>query len=302
MQDPLSNRLVIGVSAHALFDLEVEVERARTQGSEEARRHLSKRDTEVLAPGRAFPVVQALQRIGESSTRRFELVVFSHENADASPRLFHSMHEHAVHATRAAFTGGDALASYLQAFHVDLLLSAEEDEARSVTAAGTPAAVVTARLEDAKQPIEQIRIAFDGDASVFAHVKDGASEADEIRPPSVEKPLARLMKAVAELQTGDPDKGPLRTALVTRRASPAQERAIKAMREWKVRLDQAFFVGDLPRELLLQACRAHLFFDDGGSHFRVPEEIVTADLRDTEAEAAPSSSSPFARLRLRSSD
>ncbi len=302
MQDPLSNRLVIGISARALFDMEAEAEHARSHGPEDLRRNQSPRDNEVLAPGRGFPVVQALQRIGESSTRRFELVVFSRENADASPRLFHSMHEHAVHAARAAFTGGDPLAPYLQAFHVDLLLSSDEEEARTVTAAGTPAAVVTARLEDAKQPIEQIRIAFDGDASVFGHVPGGTAEADEVRPPSVEKPLARLMKAVAELQTGDPDKGPLRTALVTRRASPAQERALKAMREWKVRLDQAFFVGDLPRELLLQACRAHLFFDDGGSHFRIPEEIVTADLRETEVEATPSPSSPFARLRLRSSD
>jgi 5'-nucleotidase len=302
MQDPLAKRLVIGVSAHALFDLAAEAEIARTRSPEEARRHLSQRDTEVLAPGRAFPVVQALQRIGESSTQRFELVVFSRANADASPRLFHSMHEHAVHATRAAFTGGDALAPYLKAFHVDLLLSEDEDEVRSAMVTGTPAAVVTARLEDAKQPIEQLRIAFDGDAALFGQAQGAEGDADEIRPQGVEKPLARLMKAVAELQTGDPDKGPVRTALVTRRASPAQERAIKAMREWKVRLDQAFFVGDLPRELLLEACRAHLFFDDGGSHFRIPEAIVKADLRETENEVGPSSSSPFARLRLRSND
>jgi 5'-nucleotidase len=302
MQDSQAKRLVIGVSAHALFDLEDEAEIARTRSPEEYRRHLLQRDDEVLAPGRALPVVQALQRIGEGSARRFELVVLSRASADASPRLFTSMHEHAVHATRAAFTGGDAFAPYLQAFHVDLLLSEDESEARSSMASGTPAAVVTAKLEDAKHPIEQIRIAFDGDAAIFGRAPGSDGEADEIRPEGVDKPLARLMKTIAELQTGDPDKGPVRTALVTRRASPAQERALKAMREWKVRLDQAFFVGDLPSELLLEACRAHLFFDDGGSHFRIPDEIVKADLRETEVEATASSSSPFARLRLRSSD
>ena len=46
-------------------------------------------------------------------------------------------------------------------------------------------------------------------------------DADEVRPEGVEKPLARLMKALAELQTGDADKRPLRTALLTRRTSPA---------------------------------------------------------------------------------
>ena len=303
MAEATSNRLVIGVSAHALFDLEAEAEIARTRSPEEYRRHLAQRDAEVLAQGRALPVVQALQRVGERSGRRFELVVLSRSGADASPRLFTSMHEHAVHATRAAFTGGEAFAPYLRAFHVDLLLAEDEEEARSAMVGGTPAAVVTARAEDAKQPIDQIRIAFDGDATLFSRGPGEEGEGDEVRPEGIEKPLARLMKAVAELQTGDPDKAAVRTALVTRRASPAQERAIKAMREWNVRLDQAFFVGDLPREELLEACRAHLLFDDGGSHFRLPEEIAKADLRETEAEvSAASSHSPFARLRLRSSD
>jgi len=302
MQDPLSNRLVIGVSAHALFDLEADSEIARTRTPEEYRRQLSQRDAEVLAQGRALPIVQALQRVGERSGRRFELVVLSRSSADASPRLFASMHEHAVHATRAAFTGGEAFAPYLRAFHVDLLLAEDEEEARGAMVAGTPASVVTASPDDAKQPIEQIRIAFDGDAAIFARAQGDEDDADEVRPEGLEKPLARLMKAVAELQSGDPDKAALRTALVTRRASPAQERAIKALREWNVRLDQAFFVGDLPREQVLEACGAHLLFDDGGSHFRLPEEIAKADLRETEAEVVPHSNSPFARLRLRSSD
>lgn len=302
MQDPHVKRLVIGVSAHALFDLEDDAEVARTRSPEEYRRHLLQRDADVLPPGRAFQLVQALQRLGERSSRRFEIVVLSRSGADASPRLFTSLHEHAVHAARAAFTGGEAFGPYLKAFHVDVLLSEDEEDVHAAVLAGTPAAVVTARLEDASQPIEQIRIAFDGDAAVLARAAGGEGDADELRPASVEKPLARLMKVVAELQAGDPDKAPVRTALVTRRASPGQERALKAMREWNVRLDQAFFVGDLPREEMIEACRAHLIFDDGGSHFRIPEEIVKADLRETEPAVPAASSSPFARLRLRSSD
>ena len=297
MQDP-SNRLVIGVSAHALFDLEAEAEIQRTRSPEDYRRHQIQRDGDVLAPGRALPVVQALQRLGERSARRFELVVLSRAGADASPRLFTSTQEHAVHVARAAFTGGEPFGPYLEAFQVDLLLSEDQEEVRRAIVAGTPAAVVTARLEDAKQPIDQVRIAFDGDAVVFGRA-DG--EADEARPEGVGKPLAKLMKTLAELQTGDPDKRPVRTALVTRRTSPAQELAIKAMRESNVRLDEAFFVGDLPREQVLAAFRAHVFFDDGGTHFRIPEEIVKADLRATEEEASATSNSPFARLRLRSS-
>ena len=297
MPEPTKN-LVVGLSAHSLFELDAEEEIARTRNAEEHRRHQAQRDADTLEPGRAMPLAQALQRIGERSGRRFELVVFSRSDADSSPRIFASMHEHAVHATRAAFTGGEPVAPYLRAFHVDLLVSAQEEDVRAALAAGTPAALLTARAEDAKQPIDQIRIAFDGDAAVLGR----ADDEDEVRPEGVEKPLAKLMKAIAELQAGDADKRAVRTALLTRRASPAQERVIKAMRDGNVRLDEAFFVGDLPREQVLEAFRAHLYFEDGGAHFRVPEEIVKIDMRATKEEAAASSQSPFARLRLRSND
>jgi 5'-nucleotidase len=294
-----ANRIVVGVSAHALFDLEAEETVRRKQNAEEHRRQQTQRDGEILAPGRAFPVVQALARLGERA-KRFELVLLSRASADASPRLFASAQEHAVHVARAAFTSGEPLGPYLSAFHVDLFLSAAEEEVRSALLAGTPAAMVTGLLEDAKQPAEQVRIAFDGDAAVFGRA--GADEDDEIRPEGLEKSLGRLMKGLAELQTGDADKRPIRTALLTRRTSPAQERVIKAMREWGLQLDQAFFVGDLPREDVLAAFRAQIFFDDGGTHFRVPEAIVKADLRATADEVQATSNSPFARLRLRSSD
>src|SRR5262245_12827673 len=298
MQEPLSNRLVVGISAPALFDLAAEEEPARARGAEESRRSAGGRDGEVLAPGRAFPVVQALARLGgDRAARRVDLVLLSRASADSSPRIFASLQEHAVHVARAAFTGGEPLAPYLAAFHIDLLLSEREEDVRTALLAGTPAAVVTARLEHAKQPIDQVRIAFDGDAAVFGR---GDGEADELRPEGMEKPLARLLKVLAELQTGDPDKRPVRTALLTRRASPAQERVIQSMREAQVRLDEAFFVGDLPREQVLEAFRAHLFFDDGGSHFCVPEATVKADRHGAPAQARASSNSPFARLRLRS--
>ena len=299
MQEPLSNRLVVGVSAPALFDLAPEAEAPRARGGEEAKRPAGGRDGEILAPGRAFPVVQALARLGDRAGRRVELVLLSRTSADSSPRIFASLQEHAVQVARAAFTGGEPLAPYLAALHVDLLLSERDEDVRTALLAGTPAAMVTARLEQAKQPIDQVRIAFDGDAAVFGRAE---GEADEVRPEGMEKPLARLLKVLAEYQTGDPDKRPVRTALLTRRASPAQERVIQSMREAQVRLDEAFFVGDLPREQVLEAFRAHLYFEDGGAHFRVPEEIVKMDLRATKEEAAASSQSPFSRLRLRSSD
>jgi 5'-nucleotidase len=294
MHSAPSNRLVVGVSSHSLLDLGGEKERPEEQ------RGRPTRDADPLAPGRAFPLVQALQRLGERASLGVELVVLSRAGAEASPRLFASMHEHALHVARAAFTGGEPFGSYLAAFHVDLFLAENEEEARAAILGGTPAAVVSGRLEDARQPIDQIRIAFDGDAAVFGRPSGTDADLDELRPSSLEKPLARLLAAFSVLQASDAEKPGLRTALLTRRASPAQERVPEALRAASVRLDEALFAGDLPREELLRAFRCHLFFDDGGSHFRIPEEIVKADLHATRDEVPSISTSPFARLRLRS--
>lgn len=84
-----------------------------------------------MPPGRALPLVKALLRLGERTSRWCELLVLSPASADASPRLFASVHEHALQVTRAAFT-------------------------------------VTARCGDVKRPTDQLRIAFDGNAAIFA--------------------------------------------------------------------------------------------------------------------------------------
>jgi 5'-nucleotidase len=298
--DPTPQRLVVAVTARALFALEAEEEIARTRPPEEYRRHQMQRDADPLAPGRALPMLQTLLRVGERTTRRFEVVVLSHASADASPRLFASAQEHALHVTRAAFTGSDPFGPYLKAFHVDLFLSEDPEEVRAAVVTGTPAAVVCGRPADAKHPVEQIRIAFDGDALVFGGAT-ASGDAGELRPEGVEQALSKLMRTLAELQAGDADKCVLRTALVTRRTSPAHERVLTALRDANVRLDEAFFVGDLPREEVLEAFRADVLFDDAGQHFRVPEVLVKQDQREIEEER-DSGRSAFARLRLRASE
>ncbi|MGH7338311.1 MAG: 5'-nucleotidase, partial [Myxococcota bacterium] len=137
-------------------------------------------------------------------------------------------------------------------------------------------------LGDVKRPIDQIRVAFDGNAAVFAHSRWDGGEAGGIRPQSIVQPLTNFMKLLSELQTGDSRS--VRTALLTRRTSPAQEPVLKALREANARLDEAFFGSDLPREQLLEVFSPHFLFGDGGSHFRLSEEIAAADLQAIEDE------------------
>jgi 5'-nucleotidase len=298
VQSAHPKRFAVAISSEVLFDFEAEDKIQRSLSAEDERRHQVAHDADALPPGQALPLVKALLRLSERASRQFELVVVSPASADASPRLFASIHEHALQVTRAAFTGGEAFGPYLHAFGIDLFLSAKQSDVSSALAAGTLAALVTAPSGDGKRPIDQVRVAFDGNAAVFAHSRWDGGEAGGNWPKSIEQSLANLMKLLSELQTGDPRC--VRTALLTRRTSPAQEPVLKALREANVRLDEAFFGSDLPREQLLEVFSPHFLFGDGGSHFRVPEEIATADLYEIEEEEkAPQTA--FARLQQRAS-
>ena len=70
------------------------------------------------------------------------------------------------------------------------------------------------------------------------------------------------------------EESPIRTALVTSRSAPAHERAIKTLRNWGVRVDEAFFLGGVSKKEVLSAFGAHIFFDDQSVHTDPASEVV----------------------------
>jgi 5'-nucleotidase len=75
----------------------------------------------------------------------------------------------------------------------------------------------------------------------------------------------------------DPQNSPIRTALVTARAAPAHERVVRTLRAWGVRIDEALFLGGLPKGAFLNAFGADIFFDDQQGHCQSAEHYkVTA--------------------------
>jgi 5'-nucleotidase len=53
---------------------------------------------------------------------------------------------------------------------------------------------------------------------------------------------------------------------VTARGGPAHERVIRTLLAWGVVIDEAFFLGGVPKTEVLAAFRPHIFFDDQASH------------------------------------
>ncbi len=289
----LENRLVVGVSSRALFDLSYENEIFEKEGVDAYCKYQREHEDDVLAPGPGFPLIQALLRLNELPGRAdsVEVVIMSRNSPDTSLRVFNTVSHYGLHITRAVLASGAPLAPYLNAFHTDLFLSAYEDDVQSAINSNIAAGIICSdgvHTYDVDSSIQQIRIAFDGDAVLFSDESEQifqsegleAFEENEKRlanSPMQAGPFARFLRILSALQQDFPqEEAPIRTALVTSRSAPAHERVIRTLRAWNVRIDEAFFLGGVEKKDLLQAFGAHIFFDDQAVHTTPASEVVPA--------------------------
>ena len=140
----LGNRLVIGVSSRALFDLTVENEIFRTQGVEAYCRYQVEHEKELLRPGNGFRLIEALLNINKlpGQEGRVEVIIMSHNSPDTSLRVFHSIAHYGLDISRAVLASGASLTPYLEAFHTDLYLSADETDVQAAIGGATPKKVI----------------------------------------------------------------------------------------------------------------------------------------------------------------
>jgi 5'-nucleotidase len=279
----LDNLLVIGISSRALFDLEAEESIFRTQGLEAYRQHQIENEAQILKLGAGFALVRALLRLNAlTHNQRFvEVVIMSRNSSETSLRIFNSIRHYDLDITRAALSGGASLAPYLKAFNVSLFLSMHEDDVQAAIDSGVAAALLYQKPESALEELDQIRIAFDGDAVIFSDESERIFQTQGIEAfenherenalkPLPEGPFARLLKALSYIQKSfkpeDGLKPPIRTALVTARSSPAHERVIRTLRAWDIAIDETFFMGGVAKSAVLSAFKPHIFFDDQHGH------------------------------------
>ena len=170
----LEHRLVIGVSSRALFDLSVENELFETQGVEAYCRYQGEHEKDYLMPGNGFRLIEALLNINKipGQEGRVEVIIMSHNSPDTSLRVFNSIAHYGLQISRAVLASGASLAPYLNAFHTDLYLSADEADVQAAIDSGIAAGIICCdRIQTVGEnadPLSQIRIAFDGDAVLFS--------------------------------------------------------------------------------------------------------------------------------------
>ena len=157
---------------------------------------------------------------------------------------------------------------------------------KALDAGHAAAAIVPSQATRSGSGVE-LRIAFDGDAVLFADEAEriyqerglkafAASERAQARKPLSGGPFKNFLAGLHRIQADYPaDQSPIRTALVTARSAPAHERVIRTLRAWNIRMDEALFLGGLPKGQFLKTFGvADIFFDDQKGHIEAAAGYV----------------------------
>jgi 5'-nucleotidase len=291
MSASLDGKLVVAISSRALFDFEQE-NQVFEQGDDRAYMALQLERLDVPAkPGVAFSLVKkllafnravaALPSVTKTATmdaQPVEVVILSRNDPVSGMRVFRSAQHYGLAIERGSFTRGEPPWRYLKPLHANLFLSAHLSDVRAALGAGVPAAQVYPQSTHASaaHPFE-VRIAFDGDAVLFSDEAErvfqseglGAfqkHEQDKAQQPLLAGPFKPLLAALQRLQQVGTASMRIRTALVTARSAPAHERAIRTLMNWNIEVDEAMFLGGLPKGEFLAEFEPDFFFDDQTGH------------------------------------
>ncbi len=277
---PSAEQLVVAISSRALFDFEEE-NRVFENADDRAYMRLQLERIEQQAkPGVAFSLVRKLEMFNDDGVKRVDVVILSRNDPVSGLRVFRSVKGSGLSIERGVFTRGRAPFGYLEALKANLFLSANGEDVRAALTAGFPAALVYTQTAHEDAHPDEVRIAFDGDAVLFADEAERIyrdqgldafqrHEADHAQRPLPPGPFKPLLEALHRLQQAD-DHGKvpmrLRTALVTARSSPAHERAIRTLMDWNIQVDEAMFLGGLGKGEFLRKFEPDFFFDDQTRH------------------------------------
>lgn len=308
MAATLDGQLVVAISSRALFDFEEE-NRVFEDGLGQPPAPGTKRDAAYMQlqlerldvpakPGVAFSLVKKLLAFNNAPdslddaspqaklAQRVEVVILSRNDPVSGMRVFRSAQHYGLAIQRGTFNRGEPPWRYLKPLHANLFLSTHLSDVRDALAAGVPAAQVYPQSAHASdQHPHEVRIAFDGDAVIFSDEAERvfqsqglsafqAHERDKAAQPLLAGPFKPLLEALHRLQQVGTSNMRIRTALVTARSAPAHERAIRTLMDWNIEVDEAMFLGGLPKGEFLREFEPDFFFDDQTGHVNSASQHV----------------------------
>ena len=301
MSTTLEGQLVVAISSRALFDFEEENLVFENTNDRAYMQLQLERLEQPAPPGVAFSLVKKLLAFNQPNAPRVEVVILSRNDPVSGMRVFRSAKHYGLPIQRGSFTRGREPWRYLKPLQANLFLSTHLSDVRAALQAGVPAAQVyphAARASDAHP--NEVRIAFDGDAVLFGDEAEQVfaqggldafvhHETQRATQPLPDGPFKPLLAALHTLQAANQAPVRLRTALVTARSAPAHERAIRTLMNWQIDVDEALFLGGLPKGGFLREFEPDFFFDDQTGHvasaaYHVPAGHVASGVRNHPAQ------------------
>lgn len=293
MSYSVENKLVVGISANALFNLRKEDKIFVDQGLEAYRQFQIKNKEKILEKGAAFPFIKRLLNINKvySDESPIEVVLLSKNSPETGVRIFNSIKHYDLDITRAAFMSGKSAYKYIPAFNISLYLSTNANDVKLAIADDYAAGQVLKTSicnndEDCDNDEDiELRVAFDfdgviaDDESEKVYQAEGLASYDIYETTHREKelnsgPLADFFRRLSIFQKFETDKEHedpqykkiLKTAIVTARSAPAHERAINTLNSWGVTVDEMFLLGGIEKRQFLEIFKPHIYFDDQKMH------------------------------------
>lgn len=287
MPYPIDKKLVVGVSANALFNLQKEDHIFQEKGITEYRKHQIINKNVLIEKGSAFPFVEHFLEINKvyKDDKPVEVVILSKNSPETGVRIMNSIREYNLDISRVAFTSGDPPYKYIPAYNVSLYLSCNETDVINAITEGYPAGRFVNTSVAMKDEAYELRVAFDFDCVLAddeaekIYQTEGLDkyfeyETEHANQPHNPGPLADFFKRLStfqKLETKKQDKDPkyrkiIRTSIITARNSPAHDRALNTLKAWDVTVDDLFLLGGIEKRKILEIWKPHLFMDDQIEH------------------------------------
>jgi 5'-nucleotidase len=281
--------LVVGVASSALFDLSESDQVFRDFGPIAYREFQEQNLDNRLSPGVAFGFIERLLGLNDLASKvnepLVEVIILSRNSPETGLRVMRSIAQSHLPITRSVFTEGSSPFKYMPAFKMSLFLSANESDVRAAIEQGLPAGQVLPSASNHDSADRTLRVAFDfdgvlaDDESERIYKEHGLEqfaqhEADRVGIAHDPGPLMNLLRHVNSIQRIEEERAlrdlsyekRLSVSIVTARNSPAHERARDSLRRWGVFVDNAFFLGGIPKHEVIEILNPHIFFDDQIDH------------------------------------
>lgn len=284
-----NNKLLIGISSRALFDLEYENRIYEEEGIEQYIKYQIEHENEILKPGAVFNLVRNFSKLCEREEMKgtaVEFILISRSCPDISIRIFNSIEYYGLTITRGIFTGGKSTIPYIESMNIDIYLSTNANDIKEMKNSNIAAALVSSSSYENRQIDGEVHIAFDCDCVLFNSESEDIykshglqafedNEREKRNIPIQAGIFKNFLMKLANIQSKfDYDNCPLRIAICTARGSVCSQRVINTFRYWNLRVNEAFFMNGMNKASALQAFNADIFFDDSLSNIKSASAVV----------------------------